>query len=503
MVLLAVVKSYNDKVDEEKIKKAWEFAKLAHYGQKRLTGDPYSIHSLGTARILADWKLDAPSIIAGFLHDTIEDGGATRGDLVKEFGEEIAVLVDGVSKISHLKLRAVPAGRQGSRDEEFVENLRKMFLAMARDLRVVLVKLADRLHNMQTLGPLPAEKRKRIARETLEVYAPLAERLGIGEIKGQLEDLAFPYVYPKEYERVRKESKSYYKKAEKHIRKMKRSLLKSLAKEDISKAWPSGVKAEIHARKKHLHSLWGKLGRPEIDWDLNKVYDIVALRVVLNEIPQCYVALGVVHSLYKPVPHAGVRDYIAQPKPNGYRSIHTTVFGPGGRQSEVQIRTRQMHEQAEWGLASHWHLSELKRDKKLTSKQVDEGKWKVADEKLNWVKQLVKWQDELSDSEEFLKAVKFDALGHRKFVFSPKGDVFDLPGGATPVDYAFAVHTDLGNYIKGAKVDGRIAPLNYKLKSGEVIEIIKTKNKRLPNRHWLDFVITTTARSKIKKALKN
>ncbi|MFV1917229.1 MAG: bifunctional (p)ppGpp synthetase/guanosine-3',5'-bis(diphosphate) 3'-pyrophosphohydrolase [Patescibacteria group bacterium] len=485
--LLTAVKSYSDSVDEKNLRNAWEFAKIAHTGQERLTGDPYSSHALGTAKILADWKLDAPSIIAGLLHDTIEDGGATREDLVKEFGEEIARLVDGVSKVSHLKLR-------GSRDEEFVENLRKMFLAMARDLRVVLVKLADRLHNMQTLDPLPPDKRKRISRETLEVYAPLAERLGMGEIKGQLEDLAFPYVYPKEYERVRKESKPYFKKTEKHIKKMKRALLKSLAKEDI--------KAEIHARKKHLYSLWVKLIRPEIEWDINKVHDIVALRIILNEVPQCYVSLGIVHSLYKPVPHAGVRDYISQPKPNSYCSIHTTVFGPKGRPSEVQIRTKQMHERAEFGVAAHWAYGEAKA-RGVKDVVLEKVGTKIAPSKLSWVKQLVDWQKELSDSEEFLRAVKFDALGHRNFVFSPKGDVFDLPRDATPVDYAFAVHTDLGAYIKGAKVDGKIVPLNYKLKSGEVVEIIKTKHKRRPNSGWLDFVVTTTARSKIKKALKS
>ena len=481
------IKEYNEKSDIREIHSAWKFAKLAHTGQKRLTGDPYAEHSLGTAKILADWKLDTTSIVAGLLHDTIEDGGATRKDIVEEFGEGVARLVDGVSKVSYLRLR-------GSRDEEFVENLRKMFLAMARDLRVVLVKLADRLHNMQTLEPLPPDKRKRIARETLGVYAPLAERLGMGEIKGQLEDLAFPFVYPKEYEKVRREPKSHYKKAEAHIKKMKRALLKKMANE--------GIKAEIHARKKHLYSFWRKLERPEIDWGLDKVHDIVALRILVDTIPQCYTALGIAHNLYKPVPHIGVSDFIAQPKPNGYRSIHTKVFGPGRRIVEVQIRTHEMHQQAEYGIAAHWAYVEAKA-RGVKDVVLEKLGTRAPTEKLTWVKQLVNWQKELTDSKEFMKAVKFDALGHRNFVFSPKGDVFDLPMNATPVDYAYAVHTDLGNFIKGAKVDGKIVPLNYKLKSGEVIEIIKTKNKRLPNRHWLDFVITTTARNKIKKALKN
>ncbi len=271
--LISEVKGYIDNTDEEKLRQAWEFTKVAHTGQKRLTGDPYSSHALGTAKILAEWKLDTASIMAGLLHDTIEDGGATRDDIVNKFGEEIAVLVDGVTKVSDIKLR-------GSRDEEFVENLRKMFFAMAKDLRVVLVKLADRLHNMRTIAPLPPDKRKRISRETLEVYAPLAERLGIGEVKGELEDLAFPYVYPVDYLKVKKITKNYFKKAEKHIRKMRVAISKNLAKE--------GEKVEINARKKHLYSLWQTLKRVEVDWDPEKVHDIVALRILVDEIYTCY-----------------------------------------------------------------------------------------------------------------------------------------------------------------------------------------------------------------------
>src|SRR3990170_5917993 len=481
--LLAKVAGYNDKADFKKIKSAWEFAKLAHTGQMRLTGDPYSSHPLGTAAILADWKLDETTIIAGLLHDSIEDGGATRGDLVENFGEEVGELVDGVTKVSYLKLR-------GSKKEDFIENLRKMFLAMARDLRVVLVKLADRLHNMNTLFPLSPEKQIRIATETIEIYAPLAERLGMGEVKGQLEDLAFPYVYPVEFNRVINESKSYYKKSENYIKKMKRTLFKGLAKE--------GIKTEIHARKKHLFSLWRKLERPEIHWDFEKIHDIVALRILVDSIPQCYTALGVVHNLFKPIPYVGISDFIAQPKPNGYRSIHTKVFGPKGRQVEVQIRTKEMHNEAEYGIVAHWAYGEAK-SKGLKANILDKIK---TPEKLSWVKQLVEWQRSITDSKEFLRAVKFDALGHRNFVFSPKGDVFDLPMGATPVDFAYAVHTDLGNYIKGAKVDGKIVPLDYKLKSGQVVEILKSKNSKKPNRDWLDFVVTTTALNQIKKTFK-
>lgn len=484
--LLAKVADYNESADIDKLRHAWEFTKLAHTGQMRLTGDSYSSHPLGTAAILADWKLDETTIIAGLLHDSIEDGGATRGDLVKNFGEEVGELVDGVTKVSYLKLR-------GSKKEDFIENLRKMFMAMARDLRVVLVKLADRLHNMETLAPLSPEKQLRIASETIEIYAPLAERLGMGEVKGQLEDLAFPYVDSEGYKKVEKESKPYYKKAEKYIQKMKRTLLKKLADE--------GIKAEIHVREKHFFSLWRKLERSNIDWDFEKIHDIVALRILVDTIPQCYTALGVVHNLYKPIPSIGISDFIAQPKPNGYRSIHTKVFGPKGRQVEVQIRTKVMHEEAEFGIAAHWAYGEAKqrgiKDKVLENLGVK------APEKLSWVKQLVEWQRSITDSKEFIRAVKFDALGHRNFVFSPKGDVFDLPLGATPVDFAFAVHTDLGNYIKGAKVDGKIVPLDYKLKSGQVVEILKSKNTKKPNRDWLDFVVTTTARNQIKKSIKS
>jgi len=479
--LIEEIKGYNEDADFSLVKRAWEFTKLAHIGQKRLTGEPFVAHPLEVAKRLAVWRLDTTSMIAALLHDTIEDGGAKREDIVSEFGEAVAILVDGVTKVTTLRLK-------GSREEEFVENLRKMLLVMAQDLRVILVKLADRLHNMQTLYALPPEKQKENSQETLEIYAPLAERLGMGRVKGELEDLAFPYVYPEEYEKLFKRSKPFYKEVEKHIEKMRRSLLKALAEEK--------VRAEIHGRKKHLYSLWRKLARPEIDEDFDKVHDIVALRIMVGTVAQCYTALGKVHSLYKPVPNIGISDFIAQPKPNGYRSIHTKVFGPGGRIVEVQIRTFLMHEEAEFGVAAHWAYEELKSAGEKD--EVLEKKGAVAPKKLSWVRQLIEWQNELADSKEFLRAVKFDALKHRNFVFSPMGDVFDLPVGATPVDFAYAVHTDLVNFIKGAKVDGRIVPLDYKLKSGQVVEILKSKIPKKPNKDWLDFVVTTTARSKIR-----
>jgi guanosine-3',5'-bis(diphosphate) 3'-pyrophosphohydrolase len=365
-------------------------------------------------------------------------------------------------------------------------------LVMAKDLRVVIVKLADRLHNMETMYALSREKQIENSTETLEIYAPLAERLGMGKVKGLLEDLAFPYVYPEDYKRLMEESVKYFKEAEEHISEMKKVIIKALHKE--------GIVADVQGRKKHLYSLWRKLERPEIEWDFSKVNDIVALRIIVNTVSECYTSLGVVHSHYKPVPRIGVSDFIAQPKPNGYRSIHTKVFGPKGRIVEVQIRTQEMHDQAESGIAAHWAYSETKANSVSETKL---EKTKAPADKLNWVKQLVKWQEEISDSKEFLRAVKFDALRHRNFVFSPEGDVYDLPSGATPVDFAYAVHTALGTLIAGAKVDGKIVPLDYKLSSGQVIEILKSKHAHAPNRDWLESVTTTLAIREINRQLRN
>lgn len=483
--LLVMVRTFNPNPNEGLIRDAWEFIKIAHKDEMRLSGEPVIAHLLGVAAVIALWKLDSVSIAAGLLHDTIEDAGVTKETLVKRFGEDLGDLVDGVTKLGKLKLR-------GSLDEEFVENLRKMLLVMSRDLRVVFLKLADRYENLQTLWALPKEKQERIARETLEIYAPLAERLGVGEMKGKLEDLAFPYAHPAEYQEFKEKVPSHFKKTQGEIEKMKRGLLGALAKE--------GIRAQIHGRAKHLYSLWQKLQRPEIDGDIEKVYDLVALRIIVEEIPQCYTALGVVHKLYRPVPHIGVSDFIAQPKPNGYRSIHTKVFGPGGKIVEVQIRTREMHEEAENGLAAHWYFSLIKSGK-IADQEVERGFF-APDEKLKWVRQLIEWQKAQTDSQEFLRAVRFDALSHRNFVFSPKGDVFDLPSGATPIDFAYAVHTQIGDRAVGAKVDGKLVSLDYPLRSGQVVEIITAKDKKGPNLDWLNFVVTQTAKREIQKHLR-
>ncbi len=476
-----------DGVDIKVIDKAWNFAKLAHWGQIRKTGEPFVLHALEVGRKLYEWKLDTETIVAGILHDTVEDGGAKREDISKEFGEEVAALVDGVTKISDIKLR-------GSKSTEFIENLRKMFLAMAKDLRVVLVKLADRLHNMRTLYAVDEIKRRRIAEETLEIYAPLAERLGMGQLKADLDDLAFPYVYPQEYKKVKEESKPYYKDAEEHIEKMKRMLLRSSAKYNL--------KCSISGRKKHLYSLWKKMERPDIGWDFEKIHDIVAMRVLVENTTDCYTALGIVHNLFKPVPHIGISDFIAQPKPNGYRSIHTKVFGVSGGITEIQIRTYEMHREAEYGIAAHWAYSNVKLKKGISEEKLEKLSFDKSISKLAWVKQLADWQKEIKDRGEYLNAVRFDTLSERIFVFSPKGDVYDLPIGATPVDFAYAVHTGLSGYIKGTKVNSKIVPLDYRLKSGDVVDIIKNKNYKPPSRGWLDFVKTTQAKREIEKSLR-
>ena len=482
--LLEKIKNYNATADLALVKKAFDFAKKAHADQKRLSGDDFLVHPLSVAEILAGWRLDVGSIAAGLLHDVVEDGGIKMETLEKEFGKEITELVNGVTKIGEIKFR-------GASQNVFVENLRKMIVVMAHDLRVVLIKLADRYHNLQSLYVLPVEKQKRIAQETLEVYAPLAERLGIGEMKGRLEDLAFPYAYPEEYKWVKNYAFPFYQETDEYLQRIKKEVLSLLHKK--------GIKAKVHGRAKHLYSLFKKLCRPEYNKDIHEVYDLMALRIIVNNIEECYVALGLMHNLYKPVPSVGVRDFIAQPKPNGYQSIHTNVFAQG-RIIEIQIRTKKMHEQAENGIASHWYYAQQKM-KKVDDAQIKAGFF-APTEKMGWVKELVQWQQELVGSKEFLESLKFDALHHRIFIFSPKGDVFDLPADSTPVDFAYAIHGELGNQCGGVKVDGKMAPLDYKLKSGQMVEIISTKNKKGPSSDWLNFVVTQLARREIAKSMR-
>lgn len=481
--LIKKIRDYNPDANFELVKRAYEFADIAHAGQKRLSGEPVIFHPLSVAESLADLRLDSVCLAAGLLHDVVEDTGVSLEELQKEFGEEVADLVNGVTKIGKIKLT-------GSSDEEFVENLRKMLLAMAKDLRVILIKLADRLHNMKTLRYLPAEKQKRISLETLEVYAPLSERLGIGEMKGELEDLAFPFVFPDEYNWLIDYSKPYYEQTEEFLKKAEKEAYKALAK--------GRIKAKIYSRKKHFYSLWRKLQRPEIDGDITEIYDLMAMRILVEKVRDCYAALGIIHSVWKPVPTVGISDFIAQPKPNGYRSLHTKVFSLRERILEIQIRTFQMHEEAENGIAAHWNYAMVK-SKGMTDEKLEGGIFIPAStKKLSWVKQLVAWQNEVVDSQKFMEALKFDGLAHRIFVFSPKGDVFDLPASATPIDFAYAVHTQLGDEAEGAKVNGKMVSLDFKLKSGDMVEIIKKEGSK-PSEKWLRFVVTQEAHRKILK----
>lgn len=486
--LVAQINSYTYNIDIDKVKSAFEFAKVAHADEKRLSGEPMINHPLETAIILARWNMDEATLIAGLLHDTVDHGAATEQDIQTNFGIEVSELVKGVTKVSKLKV-------VGSSSEVFVENLRKMFLAIAKDLRIVFLRLAERIDNLKTLDILPEERRKNYAIDSLEIYGPLAERLGMWEAKSEIDDLAFKYAYPDEYFQLLKSATSYYKNVKLRIQEMRRKLLTAFQKDSLN--------AEVVARTKGYYSLWRKLSRSEISGDLESIHDIVALRILVEQKNDCYKALGILHQFYKPVAGLAISDFIAVPKPNGYQSIHTKVFGPDRKIAEVQIRTFLMHEEAEHGVSAHWQMSELKSKGKLSSEDIDKGRFSVSDDKLRWVKELANWQKEIKNPEEFLKAVKFDALSRRIFVFSPKGDVFDLPEGATPVDFAFAVHTNLGGYVKNAMVDGKIVPLSFVLQNGQVVEIVKSKLPREPNNDWLDFVKTTSARHEIKKQLRN
>lgn len=461
------------------IARAWRFAEKAHTGQKRKTGDPFFNHLLATADILASWHLDDASIAAGLLHDAVEDTPITMEELKKEFGEEIAFLVGGVTKLGRIKYRGA--------DEAKVENLRKMILAISEDLRVVFVKLADRLHNMRTLKALPPQKQRRIALETDEIYAPIAYRLGMQNLAGELRDLAFPYLHPKEHEWLKRTMSEAYADREKYLRRIKPVLEKTLKANGIPPL-------TIDFRAKRMSSLYYKLLRHEMD--ITKIYDLVAMRVIVNTVSECYAVLGIIHHIWPPLP-GRIKDYIAMPKPNGYRSLHTTVIGPDEKFVEIQIRTKQMHEENEHGIAAHW----LYKQKKTG--QMEKGFLQKIRDEVRWVQQLRQWQSRYTDvnSEDFVQAMKIDFFKDRIFVITPKGDVVDLPAGATPVDFAYYIHTQVGNSCVGAKVNNQFVSLDQELKSGDMVEILTQKNKR-PSEDWLKFVKTSVARNHIRAALR-
>lgn len=470
--LLETMKNNNISGDYDLMRLAFDFASEAHAGQRRVSGEEYIIHPLATAQKLAEMRLDFTTIMAGILHDVPEDTKSTLKDIEKNFGAEVAKLVEGITKLGKLKYRGM---------ERYAENLRKMFVAMSDDIRVVLIKFADRLHNLKTLDALPEDKRFRIAQETLEIYAPIADRLAIGQIKGELEDLAFQYVYPEDYKWITNLIPKEYKAREKYLQEVRDKVKKRLAQDGIQIN-----EISIQGRTKHLYSLYKKLLRPHINRDLSKIYDLIALRLIVPTVADCYGALGALHGMYRPMP-GRVKDYIANPKPNGYQSLHTTVFTDDGEIVEFQIRTKEMHEQAEYGIAAHWNYKE------------NGGKIKAGN--LKWLKELVEWQKQIKDNDQFLQTVKLDVFQNRIFVFTPKGDVIELPEAATPIDFAYHVHSSLGDKCVGARVNEQLVNLGYELKSGDIVEIITDKNRRIPNPDWLDMVKTSMARSKIRNAM--
>lgn len=471
------IKSYNPS-DLAIIERAFHFADKVHRGQKRKSGEPYIAHPLAAAIRLAELKLDPATIAAALLHDTAEDTGVSIEDIRREFGDDIAFLVDGVTKLGKLKYRGI---------ERMAESLRKMFFAIAEDIRVVLIKLMDRLHNMETLAALPPEKQKRIALETLEIYAPLASRLGFGDLKAALEDLAFPYVYPEEHAMVMKLAQSEMSERANYIKRIQPLTEKYLRDESITIL-------DMHSRAKHQYSLWQKLLKH--DMDIEKIHDLIALRMIVPTIEDCYRALGIIHAHWKPFPGL-IKDYIAMPKPNGYKSLHTTIFGPDGEIIEIQIRTPEMHEEAEHGIAAHWAYSEQKKLKDYRKNIASTAK----DAELSWVNQLRDWQNEVTDSSEFLESLKIDFFKNRIFCLTPRGDAIDLPEGATPVDFAYHVHSAIGNSASGARVNGKMVPLDHELGNGDVVEVITQKNKK-PNPDWLNFVKTSMARKHIASVLR-
>lgn len=459
------------KADFEKVKKALNFACRLHGGQKRISEEPYITHPLSVAEILTDLNCDSDTICAGLLHDTLEDTDIDIVELEKEFGPEITQLVEGVTKIGKLSFV--------STQEHQAENFRKMLMAIALDLRVVLVKIADRLHNMKTLNHLPPEKQKRIAQETRDIFAPLANRFGLNKAKNELEDLSFFYLEPEKYKEVERLVMGDREYSEKKIKEIISKIKTELEKSEI--------KAEIYGRPKHLYSIYRKMNRLAS----KELYDLLGIRIIVERERQCYEVMGIIHDLFRPIP-GKFKDYIAIPKPNMYQSLHTAVVGPHGRPVEIQIRTEDMHQIAEYGIAAHWKYKEAGSQKKADD---------MYDDKLAWIRQLIEWQSDLKDPEEYIDAIKLDFLSDEVFILTPKGEVIDLPRNSTPVDFAYRIHTDIGNRCIGAKVNGRMVPLNTTLKNGDIVEIVTGKNAH-PSLDWLNYVVTNSTKNKIRQWFK-
>lgn len=473
--LLERVREVQPQADLDLLKRAYAFAVRAHQGQFRRSGEPYVMHSVAVAHILADLRMDATTVAAALLHDVPEDTPQSLEEVRREFGDEIATLVDGVTKLGKIQWR--------SQEEKQAENLRKMFLAMASDVRIILIKLADRLHNLRTIDVMPPEHQRRKARETLEIYAPLAKRLGIGQLQNELEDRAFAILEPEAYREITESLREAQAQQEEVLRTIQEELYRELNR--------AGIRVErqhITARPKHAYSIYRKMQRPAYQGQgIARIYDRLGVRVIVDDVKDCYAALGVVHSLWRPIP-GEFDDYIANPKPSGYQSLHTTVIYRGVP-LEIQIRTHRMHQEAEYGIAAHWRYKEGKAG----------ARDRAFEEKLSWLRQLLEWHQEMQDAQEFMRSVKLDLFRNEVFVFTPKGDVVDLPSGATPVDFAYRIHTDVGHRCVGAKVNGRLVPLSYRLHSGDIVEILTSKSSTGPSRDWLEFVVTSNARTKIRQ----
>jgi guanosine-3',5'-bis(diphosphate) 3'-pyrophosphohydrolase len=475
--LIGRVRQAMPHADLDLVRKAYTFAQEAHAGQTRASGEPYVSHSVAVASILAGLRLDTPTIAAALLHDVPEDTPHQIDEIREKFGPEIAGLVDGVTKLGRIEWK--------SREERQAENLRKMFLAMASDIRIILIKLADRVHNMRTIEYLPDWKQKRTAQETLEIYAPLTERLGIGSIKRELEDRAFRVLEPEAYREIANQIERSSQEQEALLARVIETLQRELVRAGVRVG-----RADITGRPKHVYSIYQKMQRPKYQGQgVGRVYDRLAVRVVVGDVRECYETLGIVHSLWKPIP-GEVDDYIANPKTSGYQSLHTAVICEG-QPLEVQIRTHEMHRIAEHGIAAHWRYKE-------GGGALEPG----FEQKLSWLRQLLEWHQEMQDAREFMHSVKLDLFQNEVFVFTPKGDVIDLPAGATPVDFAFRIHTDVGYRTVGAKVNGRLVPLSHRLQSGDIVEVQTSKASAGPSRDWLAFVQTSNARTKIRQWFK-
>ncbi len=465
--LLGKVQANRPGDDIALIRRAWEFCVSHHEGQKRASGDPYIVHPLEVAEVLAEMKLDATAIAAALLHDAVEDTPATSEEIGERFGDQVAHIVEGVTKIDKIQF--------ANREDRQAENVRKMLLAMVSDVRVVLIKLADRLHNMRTLEHLKPERQEAIARETLDIYAPLAHRLGMGKVRGELEDLAFRYTDPVAYERVSAAVEARRVEGEQFLRSVEDTIAEQLRE--------NGIEARVEWRIKRLYSIYQKIERQKITFD--QVYDLLAIRVITQDVASCYAVFGLIHTLWRPVP-GRIKDFIAMPRANHYQSLHTTVMSATGHQFEVQIRTEEMHRIAEEGIAAHW---KYKAGGNLVTARDEE--------RLNWIRQLVEWQKEMTDPNEFLSSLKMDLYPDEVYTFTPKGKVVVVPAGATPVDFAYTIHTEVGNTCVGAKINGRMSPLRTKLRTGDIVEIVTQKDHK-PSRDWLTFVKSPRARNKIK-----